>query len=80
MFIPKEKRRFHVICNSWRASISQFIHFDLLMCRRGDEIILIEFYYFVVIITALSASFHSTLHPKLSAIALAGTRVLPSTI
>ena len=40
LFIPKEKRRFHILRNSWRTSVSLSFHFDLLLCKCGHKMTL----------------------------------------
>ena len=44
LFIPKEKRRFHIRQNAWRTSISLSFHFDPLTCKCGHEMTLLQFY------------------------------------
>ena len=40
LFIPKEKRRFHILRNSWRTSVSLSFHFDPLLCKCGHKMTL----------------------------------------
>ena len=42
LFIPKEKRRFHILRNSWRTSISLSFHFDPLLCKCGHKMTLFQ--------------------------------------
>ena len=42
LFIPKEKRRFHTLRNSWRTSISLSFHFDPLLCKCGHKMTLFQ--------------------------------------
>ena len=41
-FISKEKRRFHILRNSWRTSISLSFHFDPLLCKCGHKMTLFQ--------------------------------------
>ena len=43
LFIPKEKRRFHILRNSWRTSVSLSFHFDPLLCKCGHKMTLFQF-------------------------------------
>ena len=44
LFIPKEKRRFHILRNSWRTSVSLSFHFDPLLCKCGHKMTFFQFY------------------------------------
>lgn len=43
LFIPKEKRRFHILRNSWRTSVSLSFHFDPLLCKCGHKMTFFQF-------------------------------------
>lgn len=43
LFILKEKRRFHILRNSWRTSVSLSFHFDPLLCKCGHKMTFFQF-------------------------------------
>ena len=43
LFIPKEKKRFHILRNSWRTSVSLSFHFDPLLCKCGHKMTFFQF-------------------------------------